>query len=98
MSEPCSSYLTLKIKGRVQGVFYRQSTKEKADSLGLYGFVRNESDGSVFLEAFGPKDALEALLAWCWSGPPRARVESIESSWQSDRSAEGAVPADFLIK
>jgi acylphosphatase len=71
----------LRVAGRVQGVFYRQSTKEKAQSLGIVGWVRNQDDGSVALEALGPRDAVERLIAWCRQGPPSARVDSIDVEW-----------------
>ncbi|HYG04611.1 MAG TPA: acylphosphatase [Chryseosolibacter sp.] len=66
------------IKGKVQGVFFRASTKEQADALGITGFVRNEEDGSVYIEAAGSDDAIEAFLRWCRQGPPRARVDHCE--------------------
>ncbi len=73
--------LNLSIQGRVQGVFYRASTAEKARSLGLQGWVRNVSDGSVELLAEGQKGALQELLDWCHEGPPAARVTHIQEAW-----------------
>ena len=67
-----------RITGKVQGVFFRQSSKEKALSLGLTGFVQNEADGSVFLIAEGVDEPLQSLKDWCRHGPPLSRVESIE--------------------
>lgn len=67
----------IKATGRVQGVFYRASARTEAERLGLAGFVRNEEDGSVYAEAEGPKAALDAFVAWCRSGPPRALVDSV---------------------
>ncbi len=66
------------ISGRVQGVFYRASTYEKALSLGLKGWVKNLPDGRVELVAEGPHDKIEELLKWCKQGPPGARVTNIE--------------------
>jgi len=66
------------ISGRVQGVFYRASTHEKATSLGLKGWVKNLPDGRVELVAEGPPDKIEELLEWCQQGPPGARVTDIE--------------------
>ena len=63
--------------GQVQGVYYRALAKEKASELGLNGFVRNEPDGSVYLEAEGPSDALEKFVAWCKQGPQRAMVKEV---------------------
>ena len=60
--------------GRVQGVFYRASTKRKADELGLTGWVRNLPNGDVEVMAYGEKEELEALYQWCKHGPPMASV------------------------
>ncbi len=68
----------LRVYGRVQGVFFRQWTAEKARALGLRGWVRNRLDGSVELVAHGEAEALEALTAACRTGPPAAKVERIE--------------------
>lgn len=63
------------ITGRVQGVFFRASARETAIGLGLAGWVRNRPDGRVELLAEGPDAGVTALLQWCQSGPPRARVD-----------------------
>lgn len=68
----------LLIKGRVQGVGYRDWTRTKARMLGIDGWVRNLSTGEVEALAAGPPGALENLLAACRSGPPSARVVDIE--------------------
>lgn len=65
---------TLRVSGRVQGVFFRTSAKEVADQLGICGIVRNEPDGTVFVVAEGDEMALERFIAWCKKGPPRAQV------------------------
>jgi len=70
----------IRIIGKVQGVFYRASARAEAVRLGLQGFVRNEEDGSVFVEAEGPRAALDAFLDWCRQGPPRSRVETVSAS------------------
>lgn len=75
----------IRISGKVQGVFFRASTREKAQELGVRGFVRNESDGSVYIEAEGDQQALQQLANWCEIGPERARVERVETQagdWQ----------------
>lgn len=64
----------IRVSGKVQGVFFRVSTKENADHLGLNGIVRNEPDGSVYVEAEGQSVSLEAFAAWCKKGPNRAQV------------------------
>ena len=66
------------VSGRVQGVFYRVATKEKADELGVKGFVRNELNGSVYIEAEAEEDILYKFVKWCNSGPPRAQVQHAE--------------------
>lgn len=71
----------LKIHGRVQGVFFRQSTQAEAIRLGLTGWVRNLPDGSVEALAEGPADAVRELLAWCRQGPPAAEVSSVDIDW-----------------
>ena len=65
------------VSGRVQGVSYRASTASEARRLGVVGWVRNRSDGTVELEAEGPEDKISALIAWCHDGPPSAKVTSI---------------------
>ncbi|HEX8480752.1 MAG TPA: acylphosphatase [Allosphingosinicella sp.] len=68
----------VRISGRVQGVFFRKWTVQKAQALGVRGWVRNRSDGSVELEAFGDDEAVEALIAACRTGPAAARVEKVD--------------------
>jgi acylphosphatase len=70
----------LRVIGRVQGVFYRASTRTEAKRLGLRGWVRNEADGSVRLVAEGSREALDALVRWCHQGPAGARVDHVEAT------------------
>lgn len=77
-----------RIRGRVQGVAYRAYTVDEAEKLGLVGWVRNLWDGSVELEAEGPRPALEALIAWCRRGPPAARVTDVQVSWLPPTGAD----------
>lgn len=72
----------LKITGRVQGVFYRANTVERARQLDLAGWVRNLPDGGVEAVAEGPRSRVEQLVAWCRQGPPKARVASVDAEWQ----------------
>ena len=65
------------ISGKVQGVFFRQSTKEKADSLGITGRVKNLRDGNVSIIATGMPAQLNKLTDWCRQGPPGATVTNI---------------------
>ncbi len=62
----------------VQGVFFRTSTKEMADTLGIKGWVKNESDGSVLILAEGPADQLNQFLSWVEKGPSHAQVSDTE--------------------
>lgn len=67
------------VRGRVQGVFFRASTRNRARELGLTGHARNLADGSVEVLACGADDAVARLEAWLWQGPPAARVTAVES-------------------
>lgn len=76
--------LKLKIHGQVQGVFFRAETKRKADELGLAGFVRNEPDGTVYVEAQGEEKNLRKFLKWCeHHGPPLAEVIRVEAKYSN---------------
>jgi acylphosphatase len=66
------------VRGRVQGVFFRASTLERAQELGLRGWVRNRPDGAVELVAEGDEAAVASLVDWCHHGPPSAKVESVD--------------------
>ena len=66
------------VKGKVQGVFYRASAREKADDLGLYGWVKNRADGSVEICVEGEYRMVQEMTEWCWQGPARARVEAVD--------------------
>lgn len=71
-------HYTIQVFGKVQGVFFRASTQDKASALGIVGLVKNEADGSVRIEAEGPEDKLQNLISWCRQGPPQATVEKVE--------------------
>lgn len=77
-------HINIKISGKVQGVYFRASAKQKADMLGIKGIVRNEDDGSVYAEAEGEEKFLQQFTDWCHRGPERAAVSRCEIS-------EGAV-------
>lgn len=72
----------LKISGRVQGVYYRATAREVALKLGINGFVRNLSDGSVEVVAEGDEEKLKEFINWCWKGPSGARVENVMERWE----------------
>jgi acylphosphatase len=71
----------IRVEGRVQGVFYRQSTVEMAQELGLCGWVRNLPDGSVEALFEGERSRIEQAVAWCRQGPPRAKVREVTVLW-----------------
>ena len=71
-------HLNITVHGKVQGVFFRASTKAVADQLGIKGMVKNQSDGTVYMEAEGDEFALESFLEWCDEGPEKAEVEKVE--------------------
>jgi acylphosphatase len=77
--------LHLEIHGRVQGVFFRDSMRREAQRLGITGWVRNRSDGSVEAAVQGEPDAVDAIVRWSHQGPPHARIERIEI-WPDDGS------------
>jgi acylphosphatase len=88
-----TQHLNIRVSGKVQGVFFRASAKDKADALLVRGFVRNEREGSVYIEAEAEAGVLAAFVAWCRQGPPSAKVERCDVS-------EGAISnyASFDIR
>ncbi len=70
------------IHGRVQGVFFRDSTRRRAKKLGLIGWVSNQEDGTVKVVAEGEQEDLEKLIKWCYNGPIIAKVDKIDIQWQ----------------
>lgn len=73
--------LHAQISGRVQGVYFRDTTQRQAANLGLTGWVKNKADGSVEVLAEGPKPQLETLLQFLQVGPAHARVEKVAANW-----------------
>ncbi len=69
----------IKVAGKVQGVWFRDSTLKKAQELGVKGFVKNQPDGSVYIEAEGTKKSINEFVKWCHTGPPFAKVQSVET-------------------
>lgn len=69
--------VSIRVTGRVQGVWFRASAKKEAERLGLTGFVRNEADNSVFIEVEGAPANLNAFVAWCHEGPVHAKVNEV---------------------
>jgi acylphosphatase len=67
----------LRIRGKVQGVFYRQSARELSKLLGLFGWIKNNLDGTVETVAIGEDQAIDRFLDWCKIGPNRSIVEEV---------------------
>jgi acylphosphatase len=80
----------LRITGKVQGVWYRASAKDKALELGLRGRVWNEPDGAVGALIQGDELQTAAFVGWCWEGPPLARVEHVDVAPLEDEQAYGS--------
>jgi len=78
--------ISILVTGKVQGVFYRKSARDKALELGLTGEVRNQDDGSVLIVATGEPDLLGIYVQWCKQGPPRAVVSKVETTRLEPRS------------
>ncbi|MBZ9578564.1 acylphosphatase [Patescibacteria group bacterium] len=70
------------VSGRVQGVFFRENTREKAEELGVFGWVKNLADGRVEAVFEGEKEKVESLIEWAKKGPEIARVNDIDVEWQ----------------
>ncbi len=95
MADTAVERIRVRVKGRVQGVYYRASTRAQARALGLVGWVRNTADGAVELEAQGAPSALAELVEWCRKGPPAARVATLE---REPRAALADAESDFGIR
>ena len=68
------------VEGRVQGVWFRDSTRRQAQQLGVYGWVRNCPDGTVEVLAEGPEEDVRRLVAWCHRGPSAAKVSHVHEN------------------
>ncbi|MCP4407649.1 MAG: acylphosphatase [Gammaproteobacteria bacterium] len=77
------------VSGRVQGVFFRSSTREQAKQLGLTGYARNLPDGRVEVYACGQLEALEELKVWLSRGPAHAKVSAVECEALAYESLQG---------
>ncbi|MGK2924428.1 MAG: acylphosphatase [Lysobacterales bacterium] len=82
-----------RIEGRVQGVWFRESTRRAAVPLGITGYAKNLADGSVEVLACGEPAALDRLTEWLKHGPPMARVTQVES-----RATDGECPESFVTR
>lgn len=90
MAEPGADItVNVRIRGRVQGVWYRGWTEEQAALRGLRGWVRNRRDGSVEALFCGPAALVQDMIDACWNGPPAARVGAVEQSAAADFTGSG---------
>jgi acylphosphatase len=72
----------VRVRGRVQGVFFRVEARDRARSLGLAGWVRNCADGSVEAVFQGEPERVQSMVDWCGRGPSGANVDSVDVSWE----------------
>jgi acylphosphatase len=77
------------VRGDVQGVFFRDSTRREAEQLGVAGWVENRADGAVEALFEGSPGDVDALIEWCRSGPPRADVRDVEVSEEEPTGLDG---------
>ena len=71
-------HINIRISGRVQGVGFRYNAREAASHYGISGFIRNQPNGNVYIEAEGARAAVDEFIAWCRQGPPRSRVDAVD--------------------
>ena len=94
-----ASRLHIVVSGQVQGVFFRAGTVNEAKKLGLLGWVRNNTDGSVEIVAEGARSQLEKLLEWCVHGPEGADVSDIEYDWgDASTGTDSGGFVDFRVR
>lgn len=84
---------SIRVFGQVQGVFFRASTQEQAEALGVMGWCQNEPDGTVLIHVEGEEDSVDGMLSWCRKGSRFSRVDDIEIS---ESTVEGF--EDFQIR
>jgi acylphosphatase len=77
------------VRGRVQGVFFRDSARREATSRGVAGWVTNREDGAVEAVFEGSEDDVEGMVGWCRTGPSRADVDDVEVSSEELEGLEG---------
>lgn len=77
------------VTGQVQGVFFRASLRDRARSLGIAGWVRNNPDGSVEAALEGPAERVESLVGWCHRGPRGAVVDEVDAIWEDPAGEQG---------
>lgn len=75
--------ISIIVSGKVQGVWYRKYTVDKATELGISGFVKNLPDDNVYILATGTEEQLQVLVKWCYIGSPKSNVEKVEVKEES---------------
>lgn len=83
----------VRVRGRVQGVFFRVETRDRARSLGLAGWVRNCADGTVEAVFEGERERVRSMVDWCGRGPSGASVDGVDVAWESPEGEDGFVLA-----
>jgi len=89
MNETNRTRVHVFVSGRVQGVFYRASTRQKAQEMGVDGWVKNLDDGRVEAVFEGPRSAVEAMIEWCHTGSRAATVEAVERTTEKPTGIDG---------
>lgn len=79
----------VRVRGRVQGVFFRAEARERARSLGLAGWVRNCADGTVEAVFEGEPERVESMVGWCRRGPSGAHVDAVDVKWEEPAGERG---------
>ncbi len=87
MSDPIRQRVV--VRGRVQGVFFRDTCRREARAAGVSGFVRNEPDGTVLAVFEGHPDGVRRMVDWCRTGPPSARVDGVDATDEQPRGETG---------
>lgn len=85
----CMKRYVIKVTGKVQGVFFRDTARQTATKLGLKGFARNEPDGSVYIEVEGDRDSLNKFMKWCPEGSEYSVVNRVEHTEHEPAGHEG---------
>lgn len=90
MENPIKNYcISAVVSGKVQGVFYRDSARQKAQSLGITGWIKNTADGTVELHACGDEENIKAFVDWLWEGPSVAQVTDVIWQGIEEKKYEG---------
>jgi acylphosphatase len=83
------------VSGKVQGVYFRAETQRAALRIGVTGWVRNKSDGTVEAEAEGAREDVAALVDWCKNGSPLSKVDKVDVAWKDYRGASNVFEVRF---